>query len=142
MVKELYELGADIFAKDMAGCGLVHIAAANGFDGILVYLCCVLALPCTETESNGRTPLHLAALESQVNTGMLLIVWSQNLDLQDVEGFTALHLAVLSQCYKLVRNLIIRGANKKIEDNKNETALTVAINRGDSSIIKLLVFYI
>ena len=128
--------------KDISDQGLVHIAAANGLDCILVYLCTVLGMSFTETDCNGRTPLHLAALESQVTTGILLVVWSSDLNLQDIEGFTALHLAVLSQCYKIVRNLIIRGADKSIKDNKDDTPLSIAINRGDNEIIGLLVKFI
>ena len=135
------DLGADITIKDSSGHGLVHIASSNGFDSILVYLHCVLGLSFTETDNNGRTPLHLAALDSQTGTGLLLVVWSEDLDLQDIEGFTALHLSVLSQSYKIARNLIIRGADQTIKDNKQETALTVALNRGEASIIKLLVTF-
>lgn len=122
------------------GQNLVHLSAASGYEGILVYLCTILYMPIDETEMNGRTPLHLAALENQPSTGLQLIAWSENLDQQDTEGFTPLHLAALSQSYKIVRNLLIMGANKNITDNKNERPLDISLTHGDLSIIKLLVF--
>lgn len=138
-MKELVQLGGNYQLKDLIGQTLVHIAAANGFEGILVYLCMVLRMPYDETEMNSRTPLHLAALENQPSTGMLLISMTDNLDQQDIEGFTALHLSALSQCYKMVRNLIIMGASKEITDFKNQKPLDIALSRSDIPIIKLLV---
>lgn len=134
-------LGGDIEKKDTSGQNLVHIAASLGFDAILVYLCREQGMSFETTEINGRNALHLAALDNQVNTGMLLIQWSEDLNIQDSEDFTALHLAVLSQSYKLVRNLIIMNASQDIKDNKGDTALDIALNRGDTSIIRLLVSF-
>jgi ribosomal protein L40E len=139
LLKEMIALGGDICKKNALGQNLVHIAASNGFDAIMVYLCKEKDMSYVETEINGRTPLHLAALENQTSTGLVLVNWSPDLNQQDMEKFTALHLAVLSQSYKIVRNLIIMGADHSIEDNKGETALDIALNRGDSAIIKLLV---
>lgn len=142
LLKQLVALGGDFWRKDVNGQSLVHMAAAHGFDSILVYLCFVLKMSYVENEKNGRSPLHMACLENQVITGMLLIVWNEELDLQDVEDFTPLHLAVLSSSYKLVRNLVIMGADMTIKDKKGETALDIALNRGEASIIKLLVYCI
>lgn len=141
LLKELISLGGDFWRKDSNGHNLVHIAASNGHEPILVYLCFSLKMSYIETDTNNRSPLHLACLENQVGTGMLLIAWNEELDLQDTEGFAPLHLAVLSQSYKLVRNLIIMGANKKVRDLKGETPLDLALIRGDNSIVKLLVVY-
>ncbi|OMJ83550.1 hypothetical protein SteCoe_15519 [Stentor coeruleus] len=138
LLKEFVKLGGNYMVKNYMGQNLVHLSAANGFEGILVYLCTVLKMPIDETEMNGRTPLHLAALENQPSSGLQLIAWSQNLDQQDTEGFTPLHLAALSQAYKIVRNLLIMGANKNITDNRNERPLDISLSRGDLSIINLL----
>ena len=115
------------------------MAASNGFEAILVYLCFVLRMSYVEKDINGRTPLHLACLESQVGTGMLLIVWNEELNTQDMEGFSPLHLAVLSSCYKLVRNLVINKVDSSVQDNKRQTPLDIAFTKGESSVIKLLV---
>lgn len=139
LLKQFVSLGGDFWRKDSNGQSLVHMAASSGFDSILVYLCFVLKMSYIENEKNGRSPLHMACLENQVVTGMLLIVWNEELNLQDVEDFTPLHLAVLSSSYKLVRNLVIMGADLSIRDKKGETALDIALNRGDAAIIKLLV---
>jgi ankyrin repeat protein len=140
LLEKFVKLGGDFWRKDANGQSLVHMAAAQGFDAILVYLCFVLNMSYVENEKNGRSPLHLACLEGQVSTGMLLIVWNEELDLQDVEDFTPLHLAVLSSSYKLIRNLVIMGADLKVKDKKGETAFEIALSHGcDAGIIKLLV---
>jgi ankyrin repeat protein len=135
-------MGADVNVKDGQGHNIVHLASMHGFEGILVYLCGVCKMSYTETDVHGRTPLHLAALEGQASTGILLLAWSEDLNQQDIESFTPLHLSVLSQSYKLVRNLIIKGADKTIKDNTNKTPLDIALNREDLHIIKLLVSFI
>lgn len=139
LLKELISLGGDYWRKDVRGHNLVHLAASNGNEPILVYLCFSLKMSYIETDINNRSPLHLACLENQVGTGMLLIAWNEELDLQDTEGFAPLHLAVLSQSYKLVRNLIIMGAKKQVKDLKGETPLDLALINGENSIVKLLV---
>ena len=125
--------------KDSHGRGLVHMSAEYGFENIIVYLCKELNLSFEDTDVNGRTPLHIAALESQTSAGMLLIAWTTDLNQIDMEGFTPIHLASLSQNYKLVRNLLIRGAKSDILDSKGDTALDIAINRGSHDIATILV---
>ena len=142
LLKDFVKLGGDVNIKDVYGHNLVHISSMCGFECILVYLCTELRISFKDTDINGRTPLHLSALENQSSTGMQLIIWTKDLNQQDTEGFTSMHLAVLSQSYKIVRNLIIRGADINIKDNKGESALDIAMSRGDTSIIKLLVYFI
>lgn len=141
-MKRFIVYGADPNLKNSQGQSLVHIAAESGFESILVYLCREIGLSYTDTDSNGRTPLHIAALEGQTNTGILLIAWSSDLNQIDMEGFTPLHLAALSQNYRLARNLVIRRAKTNLRDVKGELALDIAINRGCLEIVKLLVYYI
>lgn len=137
-------LGGDINLKDSALQSLVHIAASNGFDSILVYLCMEKGASYLDTDINKRNPLHLAALEGQVSTGLLLTVWMQNyyperLNDKDCSGSTAMHLAVVSQCYKIIRNLLIVGADKNVLDQNGNSPLSIAENKEDGPIVKLLV---
>lgn len=146
MLKELVDLGGDIGLKDNLSHSLVHMAATNGFDSILVYLCMEKGMSYLETDSNLRNPLHLAALDNQVNTGLLLIVWikeyyPEKLDDKDWSGSTAMHYAANSQCYKIIRNLLIVGASKDIVDAKGDTALSIAVSKADDPIVKLLVSF-
>lgn len=127
--------------KDHQGQGLVHLAAACGFESILVYLCREIGLGFDDLDNNERTPLHLAALEGQAGTGMLLVAWETDLNKADIEAFTPLHLSALSQCYKLSRNLLICGANPNIKDRNGETALDIAKTRNAIDIINLLVSF-
>ncbi|OMJ67621.1 hypothetical protein SteCoe_35170 [Stentor coeruleus] len=138
LVKKFVELGADVTMRNVYGQSLVHIAAECGFESILVYLCQVLKLCFSSTDMNGRTPLHVSALEGQTGTGLLLIAWTHDVNIQDLEGFTPLHLAALSQNYKLIRNLLIKNADTTIKDQKDETPLDIAISRENKEIIKLL----
>ena len=140
-------LGGDLAIKDNLSQSLVHIAAKNGFDSILVYLCMEKGVNYLDADVNKRNSLHLAALESQVNTGILLTIWikenhPESLNDKDCSGSTAMHYAASSQCYKIVRNLLIVGADINIADDKGDTALDIAKSRKDDPIIQLLVWFI
>lgn len=81
---------------------------------------------------NGRTPLHLASLESQEYSSTLLIAWSENMNQTDNEGLTPLHLASAGKSYRIVRHLLMRGAKRGLKNNAGATALDLARKNGAS----------
>ena len=139
LIKEFISNGANPRIKNANGKGLVHIAAECGFEYMLAYFCRALKLSYKDTDINGRTPLHIAALEGQTHAAIMLISWEEDINSIDIEGFTPLHLAAISQNYKIARNLLLKKADTTVKDNKNETALDIALNRDSEDIVKLLV---
>lgn len=87
----------------------------------------------------GRSPLHYAALEGDVNTADELIAKGLEPGLPDGAGFTPLHLAAQGQRAVVARHLLAVGAPVDLQDRFGRTALWVAlVNARGRRLHKLL----
>ena len=76
-----------------------------------------------EPPSEGGSPIHEAARDSQVADVRHLIEGGADLDEMDQYGLTALHWAALNGCLDLVKLLVNRGAQLNVRD-ETTTGLT------------------
>jgi FOG: Ankyrin repeat len=76
--------------------------------------------------SDGRTPLHLAAMNGDVATTRILISYVKCLDPVDPDYRTPLHLACLNGHNKVVNMLIDAGADLECLDNEGTSPLHLA----------------
>ncbi|KAG1708745.1 hypothetical protein DVH05_022370 [Phytophthora capsici] len=95
------ETEAILLGIDSSGASLMHIAAANGSDGILTELLTasrrekMKTLANLVTQDEQRTALHLAALRGHIACVELLLKLAEaKADVLDRRGFNALHLAL------------------------------------------------
>jgi len=117
----------------------VHVCAILGLVPLITYFLKEVHLSASEPDINGRTPLHLAALEGQETIGGLLIAWTPQLDERDKEGYTPLHLAAYSNNYRIVRYLLMKGARREAVDSHGSTPLDIAKIRSAHDLIPILV---
>lgn len=86
-------------------------------------------------DPKGRTPLHYAALENQVDQVRQLLDEGIDPDAQDRDGFTALHLAAQQHSVAAGQALLTAGATVDLKNAFGNTALFVAVGsslgRGD-----------
>ncbi|XP_064488791.1 ankycorbin-like isoform X2 [Ornithodoros turicata] len=92
-------------------------------------------------DSEGRTPLHIAAASGHRGVVQLLLQAKSQLDTQDREGKTPLIKAVECQHEVLARMLLDEGASPNLADNNGDTALHVALSSRHPDIAALLLQY-
>ena len=96
------------------------------------------------TVYDGRTALHLAAIEGHPEVVKLLLEEGADKDAATVEGQLtvggqkALHLAALHGRSEVVKLLLEAGADKDAVDLEGRTALDLAIERRHLEVVRLL----
>lgn len=137
-MQEFVSLGADIYARDINGDTVMHIAAARGIAWLLVYFHIQLKMDANDRNVRGRTPLHVAALEHQEQVAWLLSNWISDIDTRDSENMTPLHFAALANNYRIVRHLLMSGASRTAEDDQGMTPGDIAMLVRAFDLVKVL----
>lgn len=91
--------------------------------------------------SLGNTPLHLAAVNGQVEVVAELIKHDAAVNTQNSLGYTPLHYASRSGHLNVAIELIAHDANVNAQNNKKETPLHLAAANGHSEIVTKLITY-
>lgn len=86
----------------------------------------------------GRTALHIAAREGNVEKVGLLVDAGANVNGVDSDGYTPLHLAVVAKSAATVTALLDAGANRNAIDRDGDTPLKFARILGADDIVALL----
>jgi ankyrin repeat protein len=88
----------------------------------------------------GRTPLHYAALENDVEQVKALLAQGVDPNVGDQLGFTALHFSAQQGAVEACRALLDAGAEVDPVNSYGNTPLFVAVfnSRGRGDLIKLL----
>ncbi|KAH0596363.1 hypothetical protein MHUMG1_05479 [Metarhizium humberi] len=87
---------------------------------------------------DGVAPLHLAAMNGNIETVQLLIRAGAALDIQDASGTTALHWAAFKG-HEAIVEYLYEDLNKKLPDKNGRTALHLAAIAGKENVVRLLV---
>ena len=92
-------------------------------------------------DTNGWTPLHLAARRSTPEAVGLLLDRGANIDTRNEDGQTPLHLAAVWERPRIevITLLLNRGADINARDNRNRTPLHLAIKKGTQAAKKILL---
>ena len=96
----------------------------------------------TEEDQYGKSSLHIAAIEGDVDTAEMLISAGARIDAQDRWGRTPLMVGIyvepLAEHLPVVNLLVSKGANLNLSDQDGLTALHVA-SLGEAEIVQLLL---
>lgn len=89
-------------------------------------------------DKDGRTPLHLAALDGGLDVAEVLLAHRVEVNAADNLGETPLHYAAFKGHIELVRLLLANRANVNVKDRDGETATHLADEEGHTKIADLL----
>jgi ankyrin repeat protein len=130
-----------VFSKDENGFTPLHLAAANGYRGMVDFLLTTKA-DVNARDDSGSTPLHQAAAAEgeHSDTVEVLLAHKANVDAADQQGLTPLHYALLADNPDVALTLLRHGANPNVKDNKvGHTPLILAASKGYKQVTELLL---
>lgn len=119
----------------------LHLAAEHGDTKILRTLRSVPGIDVYIKNVDGRTPLHIAALNNRVGAVKLLLGWDHKLlSVRDSKNRTAFLLAAAKGHVKVLEVLISKGQDVNESSLKNGwTALHLAAESGRAETVKWLL---
>ncbi|CAN0538652.1 unnamed protein product, partial [Ectocarpus sp. 12 AP-2014] len=128
LVTKLQGAGADGSA--------LHLALRAGHDALARELL-RLGAAAKEKDSNGDTPLHLAAASGLGDVVSLLL--RDGAEVDDNDGETPLHAACVVGCSEGIRALVQNGANINTITAEGRTPLSLAAENNWDDATKLLL---
>lgn len=119
--------GADITLTNNQGVGVLHIASQGDQAPMIYYLVKQEECEIEQTDDDGNTPLHWAAISGSENSTTFLLALGADPNSQNKNGSTPLHLGTKSiEVHWSMRNLkmlLLEGARRSIRDEEGMTAL-------------------
>ncbi len=92
-----------------------------------------------QTDEEGRTGLHICAMNGNMQIARILVKAGAKLDLPDRLGNTPLHLAVARGQSEIAMLLINAGAKLDLENKSGMTPLMIAASRGNLELVRALI---
>lgn len=119
----------------------LHEAAAMNRLDFLDALCQSFAnMDINSVSSEGRTPIHMAALHGHVEAIQLCLSVGGNPNVVDHNGWTPLHCAASEGHLKAVECLLECSNVKYAVNREGKTAFSLAVDNGHSHLLDLLHF--
>lgn len=109
MLRELLRRGAASDVTDDSGCGVLHYAAAGGHVAAVEFCVRALHVPCGVQDSDGDTPLLIAAHEGHVAVVDWLLKNGSSLSERNHEGISAALAAAAGERGEVLTLLARRG---------------------------------
>ena len=139
VVQVLIDAGADMEAKNSAGCSALLLAGFHGKLDVIKVLIKAGACVCV-TENNGDTCLMLASLYRHTETVRTLLCMPEvDVNHAKYNGSTSLHYAVLKKHTDVVQVLIAAGADVDANNSLGSTPLHCACEVGELDIVQMLL---
>ena len=105
-------------AQDVVGDTALHVAAAEGSDGVVMCLAAACPGAAAVQNAQGETPLHLAAARAPaMGTEAVLSLLTDDAKVRlDSHGRTALHRAVKAEGWEVAKELLEAGFSPDVQD--------------------------
>jgi uncharacterized protein len=126
-------------ASELAAYGGLHAAAARG-DLETIRRLSRSGAALDGQDGNGRTPLHVAAFQSQGSAAGELIAAGANPDRLDRQRYDAVTIAAVRDDVPTLRALLASGASAKLVTSVHDgTALIASAHLGHDEVVKELI---
>jgi ankyrin repeat protein len=137
--KKLLGVNADLRMQDGERKTVLHHATWNKGSGATEFFSLTANEDIEAQDSGGRTPLHWAARNENLEVVLCLMERNAKIGTKDDSGYTALHWAVWNEKADIVMALLDADADVTTQDNGGKTALHWAAKSGNSEIVKALL---
>ena len=135
----LVRAGASTGARDRHGNSALHLAALNGATSSTTRLIKVDPNLRDTLNSDGSSPLHLAAFGGHIHVVEALLQVLADATCADVRGSTPLHLAASAGHIDVVRKLLDAGASPLVPDIQEETPMCLAAFAGHTECLRVML---
>ncbi|KAK3404672.1 hypothetical protein EUGRSUZ_K00980 [Eucalyptus grandis] len=136
--KEGVSLGVTLEQLSPSGNTLLH-AVAGSDDSLRAVIDFVPVHLISRVNSNGETPLHIAARAGKTDAVELLLSRA-NPRVRDSSGNSPLHEAVRNCHYEVIRQLTSKDPNPLfLQNRERKSPWCVAVETGDLKVLKLLL---
>lgn len=137
IVEDILAAGADPRLVDKHGQSALHHAARNCQTPTMIVLARRLAE--TQPDSDGKTPLHIAASACDTAASIEPLITLQNINAKDNRGRTPLWYAAAMGNTDVVQHLIARGASVDATDDDLVSPLHLAAESANDALLQILV---
>jgi ankyrin repeat protein len=120
-------------------CQIPFAAGQNDHQETIVKFILDCANDKNPVDTNGTTPLHIAALNGDRLTVLLILQYFKDKNPAGKNGRTPLHWAARYGCLEIVKLLLEHADEKNPEDKYGGTPLHDAANYGRLEIVKLIL---
>jgi ankyrin repeat protein len=144
LAKLCYRRGANLAALTKRGSSYFNIATQNKNYPLMEFLCMYggaakVPMKVNHQDAEGRTALHVAAGNDDVDSICRLIEWGIDVNLHDYKKRTPLHTAARNGHYDATMLLLEVGADLNAKDEKEYTAVAHAEARNHFALMDRLV---
>lgn len=139
-IRLLVELGANIIMENEEKQTPLHIVAKYGYEDCVEYLLRKAPHTAKYRDSNGYTPMNLAAFGKHVGSFELLLESEANsMRWKDKNQMTKLHWASCAGSVTTIRNILHNRGDVSVRDKNQRTPLHWAISNNNEDSVRILL---
>jgi ankyrin repeat protein len=129
----------DALLKGRADTTKLHLAVEQQMQPVVEYCVKHDKLEVRKADGDGNTPLHIAAIVSNLPAAKSLLAAGADVNARNQRGDTPLHLAVAKGDRAMIALLIGAGATLDVVDQDGNTPLHAAALGGDVAVVQQLL---
>jgi ankyrin repeat protein len=92
-----------------------------------------------KVDRNGRTPMHYAALDGNLEVVKLFLKYNAKVNPNDNDGYTPLHYAAINGHLEVVQHIVKHSANVNQINNRVNSPVYYALLKGHIRVVLYLV---
>lgn len=129
----------DALLKGRADTTKLHLAVEQGLQPVVEFCIAHDKLEVRRADCDGNTPLHIAAIVSNLPAAKSLLAAGADVNARNQRGDSPLHLAVAKGDRAMVALLLAAGAAVDVANQDGNTPLHVAAMLGDAALVEQLL---
>ncbi|KAK1169625.1 ankyrin repeat domain-containing protein 50 [Acipenser oxyrinchus oxyrinchus] len=141
VVELLLRRGSELDVRDAEGRPLLYLLVLEGLHNMVGLLLEKGGVPLESSDTEGRTALHVASWQGQLESVSLLLCHSADANALDGKGRSPLHSAAW-QGHAAIARLLIESGGANVDQaccQQGATALCIAAQEGHTAVVSVLL---